>query len=186
MSLRTKFFAGIFAVSAFAVAGYTQDTSKEAEKKVDTTTKTRPEGWVGDGIRKGQRGGGFGRMGRGLFGIELTEAQKADIRKILEANKPDRAALQEVRTLAKAKWEGTITADQQARLDALRAEAKAKAKSVHEQLQAVLTDEQKAQIEQRKQEMKAKMQEMRQKMKERHQPRQKDSTKTTTEPGKTN
>ena len=181
MSLKTKFFAGIFAVSAFAVAGYAQDN------KAETKTGDAKIQRKGDRPGRGMFGGHFGGLGRGLLGIELTDAQKAEIHKILEANKPDRAALQEVRTLAKAKWEGTITADQQARLVALRAEAKGKAKSVHAQLQAVLTPEQKAQIEQRKQEMKAKMQEMRQKMQERRQLRQKNAPKsTTTEPTKTN
>ena len=179
MSLKTKFFAGIFAVSAFAVAGYAQDN--KAETKTGDAKIERKRDHAG----RGMFGGGFGRLGRGgFFGIELTDAQKAEIHKILEANKPDRAALQEVRTLMKAKFEGTITADQQSRIDALRAELKEKAKSVHAQLEAVLTPEQKAQLEQRKQEMKGKMQEFHQKMQERHQLHQKKTT--TTEPTKTN
>ena len=179
MSLRTKFFAGVFAVSAFAVAGYAQDN--KAETKTGDAKIERKRDHAG----RGMFGGGFGRLGRGgFFGIELTDAQKAEIHKILEANKPDRAALQEVRTLMKAKFEGTITADQQSRIDALRAELKEKAKSVHAQLEAVLTPEQKAQLEQRKQEMKGKMQEFNQKMQERHQLHQKKTT--TTEPTKTN
>jgi len=179
MSLRTKFFAGVFAVSAFAVAGYAQDN--KAETKTGDAKIERKRDHAG----RGMFGGGFGRLGRGgFFGIELTDAQKAEIHKILEANKPDRAALQEVRTLMKAKFEGTITADQQSRIDALRAELKEKAKSVHAQLEAVLTPEQKAQLEQRKQEMKGKMQEFHQKMQERHQLHQKKTT--TTEPTKTN
>jgi Spy/CpxP family protein refolding chaperone len=178
MSLKTKFFAGIFAVSAFAVAGYAQDTKVDGKAGDAKIERKR------DRAGRGMFGGGFGRMGRGLFGIDLTDAQKAEIHKILEANKPDRAALQEVRTLAKAKFAGTITADQQARLDALKADAKEKARSVHAQLEAVLTPEQKAQLEQRKQEMKGRMQEFRQKMQERHQLHQKKTT--TTEPSKTN
>src|SRR4030095_3387670 len=154
MSLRTKFFAGVFAVSAFAVAGYAQDN--KAETKTGDAKTERQRDHVGRGMFGG---GGFGRLGRGgLFGIELTDAQKAEIHKILEANKPDRAALEGGRALGKAKADGCITADQQARLDALKAEAKEKAKSVHAQLEAVLTPEQKAQLEQRKQEMTATMQ----------------------------
>jgi Spy/CpxP family protein refolding chaperone len=186
MSLRTKVFAAIFAVFAFAVAGYAQDA------KVDTSKKTRPDGWIGDGIRKGMRED-FDKIRRGgLFGIELTDAQLEQIRAIRQSAKPDKATIDELRTLAKAKWEGTLTADQQARLDALKGEAKAKAKSIHDQIQAVLTPEQKAQIEQRKQEMRQKRTEMRQKMNEfrqkmREHRKQKDATKTTTtEPTKTN
>src|SRR4030095_7726843 len=111
MSLRTKFFAGVFAVSAFAVAGYAQDN--KAETKTGDAKTERQRDHVGRGMFGG---GGFGRLGRGgLFGIELTDAQKAEIHKILEANKPDRAALQEVRTLAKATFDGSITAHQQSR-----------------------------------------------------------------------
>ncbi|HJS51739.1 MAG TPA: Spy/CpxP family protein refolding chaperone [Pyrinomonadaceae bacterium] len=174
MSLKTKFFAGIFAISTFAVAGYAQDTKADAKTGDSKIERKR------DRAGRGMFGGGFGRLGRGLFGVELTDAQKAEVRRILEANKPNRAALQEVRTLARAKWEGTLTADQQARLDTLRAETKAKAKSVHEQLLAVLTPEQKTQLEQRKQEMRTKMQEMRQKMKEHRQLHQKKTTTTDT------
>ena len=177
MSLGTKFFAGIFAVSAFAVASYAQDAKPDT--KADGTKVERKHD-------RGMFGGKFGRIGRGgLFGIELSDAQKEQIRKIHWANVPDKAQIEELRTLMKAKWEGTITADQQARIDALRAEKKAKAKSTHEQILAVLTPEQKAQLEQRKQELKQKgaemrqkMTEFRQKMKERRQ--QKDATKTTT------
>ena len=178
MSLKTKFFAGIFAVSAFAVAGYAQDT------KVETKTGDAKIERKGHRMDLGMLRGKFDKLRRGgLMGIELTDAQIEQIRKIKWANVPDKAAIEELHTLMKAKWEGTLTADQQARLDALKAEAKAKAKSTHEQILAVLTPEQKAQIEQRKQEMKAKMQEFRQKMQERHQLRQKKTT--TTEP-KTN
>jgi len=179
MSLKTKFFAGIFAVSAFAVAGYAQDN------KVETKTGDAKIERKHDRAGRGMFGPGLGRIGRGgFFGIDLTDAQKAEIRKILEANKPDRAALQEVRTLAKARFAGTLTADQQARLDALKAEAKEKAKSLHAQLQAVLTPEQKAQLEQRKQEMKSKMKEIRQNIREHRELHQKKTT--TTEPSKTN
>jgi hypothetical protein len=50
MSLKTKFFAGVFAVSAFAVAGYAQDN------KVETKT----------GDAKIERK--HDRAGRGMFG----------------------------------------------------------------------------------------------------------------------
>jgi len=177
MSFRTKFFAGIFAISALAVASYAQD-AKPATKADGAKVERKHD--------RGMFGGRMGRFGRGgLFGIELTDAQKEQIRKIHWANVPDKAQIEELHTLMKAKFEGTLTADQQARIDALKAEAKTKFESTHQQILAVLTPEQKAQLEQRKQEMKQKMTEMRQKMtefrqkmKERHQ--QKDATKTTT------
>jgi len=89
-----------------------------------------------------------------------------------------------MRTLHEAKRSGTITAEQEARLQAIRAEEKNKAKSVHEQVLAILTPEQKAQLEQRKQEMRQRMEERRQQMEQRRQQRDlsrpKDTTKETT------
>ncbi len=182
MSLRSKLFAVVFAVSAFAVAGFAQEvkeTPKEGDAKLERGAARR------DGLDKGMHGGGFGRhggrMGRfGMHSIDLTDAQKDQIRQILEANKPDPAVLQEARTILRAKWAGTATAEQEARLQVLKTQAREKAQSVHQQIKAVFTPEQKAQIEQRKQEMKQKMQELRQRRQEMRQLRQKDTPKVVT------
>jgi Spy/CpxP family protein refolding chaperone len=178
MSLRTKFFAGIIAISAFAVASYAQEAKPEV--KADGAKVERKHG-------PGMFGGRMGQFGRGgLFGIELTDAQKEQIRKIHWANVPDKAAIEELRTLMKAKWEGTLTDAQKARIDALKAEAMTKAKTTHEQILAVLTPEQKAQLEQRKQEMKQHMTEMHQKMMEFHQKMKDFHQKAAEKPATTN
>src|SRR5258706_856294 len=157
MSLKNKLFSILtiaVATVAFSVFTFAQD---------DKTTTTTPNAVEKPGREFGKREGGehrgFGERRGGpemgmLHGINLTDAQKTQIHSILEANKPDQASMEEVHTLAKAKRDGTITADQQARLTALRTQAQEKGKAVHEQIEAVLTPEQKAQIEQRKQEMK--------------------------------
>jgi Spy/CpxP family protein refolding chaperone len=118
--------------------------------------------------RKGMRGDKRrgGRM-MGLRGIELTDAQKEQIRVIHEANRPDESTKQELRTIAQAKRDGTITADQKERMKSLRADARQKGEAVRLQIEAILTPEQRQQIEARKLEMQKKMQERRQQRQER-------------------
>lgn len=175
MAIKNKvvsFITMVFAIVAFTTFVAAQDTTKE-------TTEQKPKReWrkgKGDGFGKGfKRGGKRGGMMRGLRGIDLTDAQKEQIRGIREANKPSEAVREEMRTLVLAKRDGTITAEQQARLNTLKEEAKTKGRLVHEQIMAVLTVEQKQQIEQRKQEM-------RQRMEERRQMRQQREVKPTEE-----
>lgn len=175
MSLKNKFFSVLtlaVATVAFSTIGFGQD-------KTTTTTPTAPEKserpmrGEGRGFGKGEGHKGFGRGGRRegmmrmMHDLNLTDAQKAQIKSIREANRPDAAVMQELRTLGKAKHDGTITAEQQTRLEALRNQAHEKGKSVHEQILGVFTAEQKAQIETRKAEMKQHMEERRQRRQER-------------------
>src|SRR5439155_4002597 len=94
----------------------------------------------------GRFGGPAGRAGGFGPGITLTDDQKAQIRKIHEANKPDAAAFEELRTIMEARRSGTLTDAQKSRVKELREQQAAKAKAVHEQIEAILTPEQKAQI----------------------------------------
>ncbi|MBK6751204.1 MAG: Spy/CpxP family protein refolding chaperone [Acidobacteria bacterium] len=180
MSLKNKFFSGITlgaAVFAFSAIGMAQEVT------TTTTTPDKVEKVKGDhrghgkrGMGRGEFGGKFGRGGKGMMGhrgmgmfrfVELTEAQKVQIKAIHEANKPSQEFRDEMMTLRTAKRAGTITADQQARIDTLKAQAKEKHASVKAQIQAILTPEQKAQIETKKAEMKLKMEERRKQRMER-------------------
>jgi periplasmic protein CpxP/Spy len=175
MLLRNRFisiFTLLAGIAIFSMAGFAQDP-KPATTTTDKTdndgTKTerpfRGEGRKFEGHRFGREGFGHGHRGggmmRGLRGIELTDAQKTQIHSIMEANKPDHTNMEEFRTLAMAKHDGTITAEQQARLTVLKTEAREKGRAVHEQIMGILTPEQKQQIETRKQEMKQRMEERR-------------------------
>ena len=158
MSLKNKLFSILtiaVATVAFSVFTFAQDdkTTTTTPNAVEKPGREFGKREGGEHRGFGERRGGPGEMGM-LHGINLTDAQKTQIHSILEANKPDQASMEEVHTLAKAKRDGTITADQQARLKTLREQSFEKGKSIHEQIEAVLTPEQKAQIEQRKQEMK--------------------------------
>jgi Spy/CpxP family protein refolding chaperone len=168
-------------VSAFAFAAYAQD---QPTKQKDADAKGVKE-MRHDGMGRGERGMRGDRRGPGgpgfeLRGLNLTDAQKEQIKQIYEANKPSQALMDEMRTLHEAHRAGTLTVDQQARMKALRDEGRQKAESVHAQVLAVLTAEQKAQLEQRRQEMRQRMEERRKEMQDRQQQRQTDKQKSTT------
>jgi Spy/CpxP family protein refolding chaperone len=136
---------GIVGFSSFVLA---QDNSTMTPAPDKTERHMR-----GDGHRGGFGHGGMMRM---FHDLDLTDAQKTQIHSIMEANKPDKAAWEEARTLRQAKRDGTITAEQQERLTALRTQQKEKMQSVHTQILAVLTPDQLAKLEQKKQERKQK------------------------------
>lgn len=174
MSLKFRFISTLTVagmIAAFSVFSTAQDTKTEAPK---TAPEKVEKPFKGDHRGMGRFGGrGFGgkkhgrHMMRGFMrGIELTEAQKEQIRGIREANKPDQATMDEMRTLMQAKRGGTLTPEQDARFKSLRDERKAKGQAVHEQMMNVFTAEQKAQIEKNKLEMKQRHEQFRQKREE--------------------
>jgi Spy/CpxP family protein refolding chaperone len=163
MSLKNKFFSVVTsaaAVAAFAVFASAQETpaptKDNVEKQETRVRKEMKRGEHAKGMRDKHRGG-F----PGLRGIELTDAQKEQLRAIHEANRPNEATRQEMSAIMKAKRDGTITAEQQERLKAVRDEARQKGEKIHQQILGILTTEQRQQIETRKLEMRQKMQERR-------------------------
>jgi Spy/CpxP family protein refolding chaperone len=177
--------------AAFSAVSFGQETKPDAPK-ADTTRKMRHEGRGGDRLGKGMRGGHFGRRGGfgGLRGITLTDAQKEQIRAIRQANKPDTALMQELRTIRQSRKSGTdLTAEQKARVTAIRDQMRVKAQAMHDQIQNVLTAEQKAEIEKFRAERKQRMEQFRERRQEMR--RNRDATRpkaadgTTTRP-KTN
>jgi protein CpxP len=160
MSLSKKLFTGFaafIAAGTFAVAGSAQTTE---DKSVQKTEKHDRRG-MGRGEGFGKRGVGHRGMG-GLRGIELSEEQKTAIKAIHEANRPDEATREEMKTIMAARRAGTITPEQTERAKQLRSQAKAKHEGVQLQIQNVLTPEQRQQIETRKTEMKQRREERRQ------------------------
>lgn len=143
----------IFGVALLTSAAFAQETAPptQSPSKADKVFK-------GDKIARKGFGGRHGkRAGFGLRGIELTEAQKAQIKSIREANRPDQAAIAEMKAIRGARRSGQeLTADQKARIQAMREQAGTKGKAVREQILAVLTPEQRAQIDARRTEMKEK------------------------------
>lgn len=188
MSLKSKLFTGIvavFAAGAFSVNSSAQTTGETPKDGVNKTEIGEGRGYKrgGDGFGKGMRGGkggghrGMGGMGgmRGLRGIELTEEQKTAMKAIREANRPDDAVREEMKTIMQARRAGTITPEQTQRAEQLRAQRQERAQSIKAQIDAILTPEQKQQIEAKKAEMK----ERRQQMKEQRQLRRQQAAPKT-------
>lgn len=180
MAIRSKIFSSltlVFAIGAFSVFGTAQEATtapQDGQKVEKGDRKFGKRG--GKKMRRGMmaRHGGRG-MGMGfLRGIELTDDQKAQIKSIREANKPNPADFEALKAIREARKSGTaITEDQKAQMKQFREARKAKMEQVNSQILSVLTAEQRTQLEARKAEMqqrreerKLKRQEFRQKRKE--------------------
>jgi P pilus assembly/Cpx signaling pathway, periplasmic inhibitor/zinc-resistance associated protein len=163
MSLKKKILTGfcsafaVAALSSFAAAQETPNTvPQEKSKKME-----RKAGKFGKrGF--GRRGGNFGM--HEMRGLNLTEEQKTQIRSIIEANRASSVQIDrnEMRQIMEAKRSGTITAEQEARLKSFHEQRRAEAERVREQIMAILTPEQKAQLEKRKQEREQRREQFRQ------------------------
>lgn len=171
MSLKQKFVTAItlaLAILTFAVFVSAQDktTTAPADQSARPDKIDRHRGPRGEG-RGGMRGPrdhrGPGMMFRGLHQVGLTDAQKQQVHTILENNRPQMEKLREqMRALRGAKFDGTLTAEQETQLKTLHDQIKQNAGAAHQQVLGVLTEEQKAKLEQFKQEMKQRMEERRQ------------------------
>ena len=177
MALRSKFFTLftlVFAVTAFSVFTSAQETTpapKEGDKKVEKLERKGFGRHGGFGRMGGKFGGRMGRMG-GMLGITLTDAQKEQIKAIHEANKPSQETIDQMKAFMEARRAGTLTDAQKEQMKQFREARRTKMESVHAQVLAVLTPEQKAQIETRKAEMRQRMEERRLRMQERRMNRQ--------------
>ncbi len=148
----------------------TTTTDKVERQKGERGFGKRQGGREGFGGRHGKHGGMGGRMM--LHGIDLTDAQKAQIKAIRDGNKPDAATMAELKAIKESRKAGTaLTAEQKDRMKAFREQRQAKAKAAHEQILNILTAEQKAQIETRKAEMKQRFAERKLKFEERRKER---------------
>jgi Spy/CpxP family protein refolding chaperone len=171
MSFKNKFFSAL--TMAFALLAFSTFASAQETPKTDSDNTQKREWRKGkrDGSGKGFRRGGMrgGKYLRGFRDLNLTDAQKAQVRTIMEANRPDQAAFEEMKTLRQAKRDGSLTAEQKDRLKTLRQQSREKGQAVRQQLLAVLTDEQRQQLEAKKAEMKQKREERKQQRRENRQ-----------------
>lgn len=148
----------ILALGVFAGAALAQDTT--TTPKQDNTQKQdkfeRRGGFGkrgGGGFRGGMRGGHEGML-RMFRDLNLTDDQKAQIKTILDSNKPDQAQMDQMKAIREARKNGTqLTDDQKAQLKANREAQRTKMESVHQQILAVLTPEQKTQLDAKHKEM---------------------------------
>ncbi len=169
MSLRNKIISA--AASGLAVAAFSTfaaaQTNNSSVPTMDNQNQEKTEGFGRHGDRRGKFGGHKGMRGDhgmmgGLRDLNLTDAQKQQIHSIMEANRPDQASFEQIKPLMEAKRSGTLTDDQKTQLKAFREQQKAKMENVHQQVLAVLTVEQKTQLEQKRQERMEKREQHRQ------------------------
>lgn len=155
----------IITLTTFVAA---QDSSTN-DQQTDKSQKERKFG-RGDGFGKerrgGRRGGGFGM--RGLNKLDLTDAQREQIKGIMESartvNEPLR---QEMRTLREKRRNGEeLTESDTARLKELRTQMKQSMEQNHNTIMGILTAEQRQKLEQMKQEKQKRREEFRQRRQE--------------------
>ena len=180
MAIRSKIFSSLalaVAIGGFSVLASAQESTTapaEGQKVEKGDRKSGKRGGHHGRGMKGRRGGGKG-MGF-LRGVELTDAQKEQIRAIREANKPDPADFEQLKAIREArKSGGTVTEEQKAQMKQLREARRAKMGQINQQILAILTPEQKAQLDARKAEMQKRREEFRQKRQERIQAKPTDN-----------
>jgi Spy/CpxP family protein refolding chaperone len=144
MFLRTKLtvsalILSLGACSATALAQQTQSTTPGAA--------TQQTGSAGLARRGERRRAKIGRQ-RALAEINLTDAQKQQVRTLIQTQtqntKPQR---EELRQLMQQWRNGTLTPEGQARAKELRQQLRESRKGVHTQMQSVLSAEQKAKLQ---------------------------------------
>ncbi len=162
MSFKSKLITTVglaLAVGTFSTFVAAQDNSNTTNQ-TDSTKKERVfDGRGGKGMRGGKHEGGDRMMMGELSRLNLTDAQKAQIKTIFETNKPNQAQFGEVRGLMQKKRDGSINEQEQARLDEFKTQRQTTEKQIHSSIMAVLTDEQRTQLAQMKQEMRQRHQE---------------------------
>ena len=168
MSLRSKLSSVLtlaFAVVALTTFVSAQDAPKTQDDNLQKRERGFRHGERGQRGMKGERGMRGGRHGGmfGLRGIELTDAQKEQLRSIHEANKPDEATMAELKAIRESRKAGTeLTEAQKARVKAIREQMRSKHELVKAQVMGILTPEQKQQLETQKAEREKRREEMRQ------------------------
>mgnify|MGYP000929278660 CR=1 FL=1 len=162
MSFVKKIASGF--VLALAMTTLTTFVAAQDARTDEQTDKAQKERrFKGKGFGKGmRRGGGFGI--RGLHKLDLTDAQKEQIRGIMEtartANEPLR---QEMKTFMEKRRNGQeLTETDRARLKELREQMRQSSEQTHNTILGILTAEQRQKLEQMKQEKQKRREEFRQ------------------------
>ena len=166
MSFKRKLVSA--ATSALAVVAFTtfvsaQDTNTNKENDSMQRQEMRERGRGGKRGGKRMRGGKHGgdkHLMRSLERLNLSDAQKTQVRTISENFKTStQTQREELRNLGMKKRDGIITADEQARFKEVRTQLKTSGEQMRISVLAVLTAEQKTQLEQMKEEMKKRKEE---------------------------
>ena len=169
--IKTLTIASLSAVAFAAPIAFAQSTATTQDQQTTTKGEQRGgKGWGGHGEhgsfgKGGQRGGRGGMRGMMFRGINLTEDQKAKMKTISESfrertkslHEELRAKRQELRQAGESGTFNEALATQKLTETAgLQAKLMGEQFKMRQEMLAVLTTEQKAQLEQKRAEMKAK------------------------------
>ena len=157
MSFKRKLIAA--ATSALAAVAFTtfvsaQDTNTNKDDSMQNQEMRQQR--KGNRGGKGMRGKHGGKMlMRSLEKLNLLDAQKTQVRTLADNFKTStQTQREELRSLGMKKRDGIITTDEEARFKEIRTQLKTSGGQMRVSVLAVLTAEQKTQLEQMKEEMK--------------------------------
>ena len=167
MSLKQKLISTAtlaIAVGAFGTFAAAQETpAQDGSIQQERSERRGRLGGFGKEGRGDKHGGGDKIMLRSLGKLDLTDTQQAQIKSIFETERAqNQPQMEELRGLAMKKRDGVITADEQSRFKELRIERKAAGDRLRDSITAILTVEQRAQLDQMKEKMREKRRERRQ------------------------
>lgn len=162
----------VFALSTFVSAQESKsDAPPVKERRLDKLNKgmDRKRGENGMKGKHGMHGRGGGKhIMRSLRAIDLTETQKTQIKSLMETNWASfQSTNEELKGLMMKRREGTLTSDDQTRLEQFKNERKAAAEQMKITIMGLLTPEQTAKLDQMKAEREQRMQERKQRWQER-------------------
>lgn len=141
--------------------------NNSSDNQTDKPQKERRWGrGDGDGMRGGKGRGGFGL--RGLRNLDLTDAQREQIRGIMETSKTaNQPIFDEMRTLKEKRRGGAeLTETEIARVKELKAQMKQSREQTENTILGILTAEQRQRLETEKQERQKRREEFRQRRQE--------------------
>lgn len=167
-----SFVKKIATVAFSALATFTLTTfvaaqdNNSSDNQTDKPMKERRWGrGNGDGFGKGMRGGRGGGFGmRGFRELDLTDAQKEQIRGIMETAKTaNQPIFEELRTLKEKRRGGTeLSATDLTRLKEIKTQMQQSREQTENTILGILTAEQRQKLEQQKQERQQRREEFRQ------------------------
>lgn len=161
-----------FALTMLSSAVLAQDTApKKGEPGTEKMHKMeRMERMEGHREMRGPHGMHRGGIVRGLHRLDLTDAQKTQIKSLMETHRAtNKPVMEEAHSLMMKRREGTLTDADKARLEEIHASMMASREQLRSTILGLLTPEQTQKLEQMKSEREERMEHRKERMMERKQ-----------------